>query len=250
MIYNITIQENKTIQSDNDILLNQFENEIDELHFTFPFEDFGWVGVFKSPSNSKLEIPIIDNKIIIDKTISSQSGIWELILVGKKDEIVFISNIIQIKSNRNHLNLKTIQEQDINIKNLYLEIQDTLKKLNTTGISEISDLLTEINEIKEKVDNTEVLNKLNTTQNMLQSLITMTNGMISQVLNGTNRLPDMNTTLTENNNNIKDLQKKIGNDTDKNDGTLFHHAYWSMIRSEQSNNNTLSRREKSLFHTN
>ena len=75
---------------------------------------------------------------------------------------------------------------------------------------------------------------------MQQSLISMINGMLSQVLNGTNLLPNMNDTLIENNTNIKDLQKKIGNDTDKEYGTLFHYSYWSMIRSEQSNNNTLS----------
>ena len=238
--YNILVNIDKSIKCDEEIHINFLENKITTLTFQIPDELAGFSNlcILETPNRTKKTIPIENNILIISNNISYTSGEYNLIFYSFKDDIVFVSDKLSFNVNKNYLNNTEDDKIDENVELLYTKIEETLRKLNDTGLDEISDLLTEINEIKEKVDNTEVLNKLNTTQNMLQSLITMTNGMISQVLGGTNLLPDMKKTLIENNTNIKDLQKKIGNNTDKSDGTLFHHCYWAMIRAEQAHADT------------
>lgn len=177
MIFNIEIDKNKKVLQD-EIVVNQYENEIDELHFKLPFEDFSYVAVFKSPNDKKLEFPIVKNKIVIDKSITSIPGQWNLIVVGQKDETVFVSNTIELRSCRNFLNMKNMQETDANIELLYAEIQETLNKLNDTGIEEISSLVDELKTINEKLDDTqlkesvsEVSNKADTAISKLDCII-------------------------------------------------------------------------------
>lgn len=178
MIFNIKVNENKTVEYEN-IEVNQFENEIDVLEFVLPFEDFSYVGVFKSPSNKKLEIPVIENKIVIDKNITSIPGQWSLIIVGTNEETVFVSNPILLKSCRNYLALENMQELDKNIDLLYSEIQETLNKLNNTGINEISSLVDELKTINEKLDDTQLSNAVSNVANKADTAILKLNDIIA-----------------------------------------------------------------------
>ena len=214
MTYNITINEDKTIVCDKDIIVNQFENEIDELVFELPFDDFSYIVVFKTPLNTKLELPIIDNKIVIGSDITSLPGTWSLIIVGQKDEIVFVSNPLALKSCRNHLNLQTIQEIDSNIETLYLELQEKMKVLDTLDLDNLD---TDLEEIK-----------------------TITNNIIkisSQILSVTQQI---NTTTQSTYNNILNvgnavgvINSRIGDNDTKKDGTLFNYTYWALTRIEE-----------------
>lgn len=180
MIFNIKVNEDKTVEY-SEIIVNQFENEIDQLEFVLPFLDFSYVGVFKSPNNKKLEIPVIDNKIIIDKNITSIAGQWSLIIVGIKDETKFISNQILLKSCRNYLALESMQETDANIKLLYAEIQETLNKLNDTGIEEISSIVSELEAINQKLDNTQLSDAVQDVQNKANTAISKLDGIIADL---------------------------------------------------------------------
>lgn len=180
MIFNIEIDKNKKVLQD-EIVVNQFENEIDELHFKLPFEDFSYVAVFKSPNDKKLELPIVENKIIIDKNITAIPGQWSLIVVGQKDETVFVSNTIELRSCRNFLNMKNMQETDANIELLYAEIQETLNKLNDTGIEEISSLVKELEAINQKLDNTQLSDAVSDVQNKANTAISKLDGIIADL---------------------------------------------------------------------
>lgn len=182
MIFNIKVNEDKTVEY-SEIIVNQYENEIDQLEFVLPFADFSYVGVFKSPNNKKLEIPVIDNKIIIDKNITSIAGQWSLIIVGIKDETKFISNQILLKSCRNYLALDSMQETDANISLLYSEIQETLQKLNDTGIDEISSLVSELKAINEKLDDTQLSDAVSDVQNKADIAILKLDGIIANLSN-------------------------------------------------------------------
>ncbi len=182
MIFNIEIDKNKKVLQD-EIVVNQFENEIDELHFKLPFEDFSYVAVFKSPKDEKLELPIIDNIILIDKRITSIAGNWKLIITGTKDETVFVSNIIELRSAGNYLNYPTMQETDANIELLYAEIQDTLQKLNDTGLNEISSLVKELEAINQKLDNTQLSDAVSDVQNKADIAILKLDGIIANLSN-------------------------------------------------------------------
>lgn len=140
MIFNIKVNEDKTVEH-SEIIVNQFENEIDQLEFVLPFSDFSYVSVLKSPSNKKLEIPIVNNKLIIDKSITSTPGEWKMIVVGTKDSKCFVSNQILLKSCRNFLALSSVQEIDKNIELLYAELEETLRILKDKGLEEISSLV-------------------------------------------------------------------------------------------------------------
>lgn len=180
MIFNIEIDKNKKVLQD-EIVVNQYENEIDELHFKLPFEDFSYVAVFKSPNDKKLEFPIVKNKIVIDKSITSIPGQWNLIVVGQKDETVFVSNTIELRSCRNYLNMKNMQETDANIELLYAEIQETLQKLNNTGIEEISSLVDELKTINEKLDSTQLSDSVSDVQNKSNIAISKLDGIIADL---------------------------------------------------------------------
>lgn len=180
MIFNIKVNENKTVEYD-EIVVNQYENKIDYLEFVLPFEDCSYLGVFKSPNNKKLEIPIVDNRIIIDKKITSISGTWNLIVVANKDDTTFISNPILLNSCRNYLNLKLMQELDTNISLLYSEIQDTLQKLNDTGLNEISSVVSELQEINNKLDDKQVSDTVSHISNKSDTIILKLNSIISDI---------------------------------------------------------------------
>lgn len=94
MIFNIKVNEDKTVEY-SEIIVNQYENEIDQLEFVLPFADFSYVGVFKSPNNKKLEIPVIDNKIIIDKNITSIAG-QEGFRQGKNLRLIMLKVFFQM----------------------------------------------------------------------------------------------------------------------------------------------------------
>lgn len=182
MIFNIEIDKNKKVLQD-EIVVNQYENEIDELHFKLPFSDFSYVAVFKSPKDEKLELPIVDNIIIIDKRITSIAGTWKLIVTGTKDETLFVSNTIELRSAGNYLNYPTMQETDANIELLYSEIQETLNKLNDTGIEEISSLVKELELINEKLDDTQLSNAVSDVQNKANTAISKLDGIIADLSN-------------------------------------------------------------------
>ena len=214
MTYNITINEDKTIVCDKDIIVNQFENEIDELVFELPFDDFSYIAVFKTPLNTKLELPIVDNKIVIGSDITSLPGVWSLIIVGQKDEVVFVSNTLALKSCRNHLSLQTMQEIDSNIEALYLELQEKMKTLDTLDLDNLD---TDLEEIK-----------------------TITNNIISissQILSVTQQINTTTQTTYNSLNNVGNavgnLHTKIGDNDTKSDGTLFNYCYWSLTRIEE-----------------
>lgn len=134
------------------IIVNQFENEIDQFEFTFPFPDFAYVAVLKSPKMKKLELPIIDNKLIISNKITSIAGEWSLIIAGTKEDALFVSDEIKFLCDKNFLNMKTTQEVDENIELLYSEIEETLQKLDDTGLDDISSVVQELEEINKKID--------------------------------------------------------------------------------------------------
>lgn len=182
MIFNIEIDKNKKVLQD-EIVVNQYENEIDELHFKLPFSDFSYVAVFKSPKDEKLELPIIDNIILIDKRITSIAGNWKLIITGTKDETVFVSNTIELRSAGNYLNYPTMQETDANIELLYTEIQETLQKLNDTGIEEISSLVDELKAINEKLDDTQLSDAVSEVSNKADTAILKLDGIIADLSN-------------------------------------------------------------------
>lgn len=211
MIFNIKVNEDKTVEY-SEIIVNQYENEIDQLEFVLPFADFSYVGVFKSPNNKKLEIPVIDSKIIIDKNITSIAGQWSLIIVGIKDETKFISNQILLKSCRNYLALESMQEIDANIELLYSEIQETLNKLNDTGIEEISSLVNELETINEKLDDTQLSEAVSDVQNKANTAISKLDGIIADLSSlsaNLGRLEVIETYCSSIEMNMKGLHNKI-----------------------------------------
>jgi hypothetical protein len=220
MIYNITINEDKTVEIDKEIVVNQYENEIDELVFKLPFLDFGYVGVFKSPLNTKLELPIVDNKITIGSEITSYPGTWSLIIVGKKDETIFISNFIELKSCRNHLSLKNTQEIDKNIELLYLELQETLNKLENVDLDDVSNLGDSLEEIKELIKSEchdlqqfvgGCFGNLNTHLTHNTTICTRIDGNVEDIKESINNLSTGGgeTDLTEVNTKLDDIDKDI-----------------------------------------
>lgn len=217
MIYNITINEDKTVIVDRDIIVNQFENEIDELFFELPFDDFSYVGVFKTPMNTKLELPIIDNKIVIGSDITSLPGTWSLIVVGSKDDIVFVSNPLALKSCRNHLSLQTMQEMDSNIEVLYLELQEKMKTLDTLDLDNLD---TDLEEIKTNIN----------------SIISISSQILGVVQYNKTTIDSINTKVHDNLVTIGTLNNKIGDNDTKKDGTLFNYCYWSLTRIEEDKN--------------
>lgn len=214
MIYNITINEDKTVIVDRDIIVNQFENEIDELFFELPFDDFSYVGVFKTPLNTKLELPIIDNKIVIGSDITSLPGTWSLIIVGQKDEVVFVSNPLAIKSCRNHLNLQTMQEMDANVEVLYLELLEKMKTLDTLDLDNLD---TDLEEIKTITNN----------------IISISSQILDTVNYNKTILDNLNNKVESNLNAMGTLNNKIGDNDTKKDGTLFNYTYWALTRIEE-----------------
>lgn len=180
MIFNITVNENKNVAYEK-IIVNQYENEIDQFEFVLPFENFSYVAVFKSPKMKKLELPIIDNKIVIGNSITSIAGDWTLIVVGKKDDIVFVSDEIPFIVDKNYLNMKNMQEIDENIELLYAELQETLNKLNDTGLNEISSLVDELKTINEKLDDTQLSDTVSDVQNKANTAILKLDGIIDSL---------------------------------------------------------------------
>lgn len=178
MIFNITVNENKNVVYEK-IIVSQYENEIDQFEFTLPFDDFSWVGVFKSPKMKKLELPIIDNKIVIGNSITSIAGDWTLIVVGKKDDIVFVSYEVPFIVDKNYLNMKSMQETDENISLLYAEMQETLNKLNDTGLNEISALVEELKTINEKLDDTQLSDAVSEVSNKADLAVLKLNDIIA-----------------------------------------------------------------------
>lgn len=207
MIFNIEVDKNKKVLQD-EIVVNQYENEIDELHFKLPFDDFEYLGVFKSPKDEKLELPVNDNVIVIDKNITSIAGNWSLIVTGKKDETIFVSNTIELRSCKNYLNYPTMQKVDANIEFLYSEIQETLHKLNETGIEEISSLLEELKTINQKLDNTQLSDAVSEVADKADAAILKLDGIIADLTNLSEnmaKLEGMESDLRD----LKDMVDKI-----------------------------------------
>lgn len=228
MIYNITINEDKTVEIDKEIVVNQYENEIDELVFKLPFSDFGYVGVFKSPLNTKLELPIVDNKITIGSEITSYPGTWSLIIVGKKDETIFISNFIELKSCRNHLSLKNTQEIDKNIELLYLELQETLNKLENVDLDNVASLGDDLEEIKQNIKGLSDYLELHAKQ------LEDNSGQIMRNIDVTKQ--QVSALQTQ----VSNLGGTIGNKDTKPDGTMSNWTYWGLVRAEEAKNNTVA----------
>lgn len=153
MTFNIKVNSDKTVVYD-EIICNQFENEIDELVFDLPFDDYSYVCKFRG-QGSIIEFPLVD-KLFITNSISNKSGKWELIVIGKKDDKVFVSNTINFVVGRNFANLLTTEDMDENIKTLYLQLEDILKKLDDTKIEEIDSVVEELKKIEYKIDNIDV----------------------------------------------------------------------------------------------
>lgn len=233
----IEIKVNEQLQEIENDTNNLIENSVNiiKLHFKFEgWNDFNNKYVIFKNKKQKVKVLLDSNSECYVPFSVIKVPSFSFSILSENDTQRITTNILYVEVNKT-IELDNIQEEE-ELTLLYKQ----LETLSTVSNKELESLKNLIKNLKVETDLTDVTTKLDTIQNMQQSLISMINGMLNQVLNGTNRLPDMNTTLTENNNNIKDLQKKIGNNTDKNDGTLFHHAYWGMIRSEQSNNNTLS----------
>lgn len=233
----IEIKVNEQLQEIENDTNNLIENSVNIIKLNFEFEgwnDFNNKYVIFKNKKQKVKVLLDNNSECYVPFSVIKVPSFSFSVLSENDTQRITTNILYVEVNKT-IELDNIQEEE-ELTLLYKQLE-TLSTVSNKELESLKDL---IKNLKVETDLTDVTTKLDTIKNMQQSLISMINGMLNQVLNGTNRLPDMNTTLTENNTNIKDLQKKIGNDTDKNDGTLFHHCYWSMIRSEQSNNNTLS----------
>lgn len=231
----IEIKVNEQLQEIENNTNNLIENSVNiiKLHFNFEgWKDFNNKYVIFKNKKQKVKVLLDSNSECYVPFSVIKVPSFSFSVLSENDTQRITTNILYIEVNKT-IELDNIQEEE-ELTLLYKQLE-TLSTVSNKELESLKDL---IKNLKVETDLTEVTTKLDTIQNMQQSLISMINGMINQVLNGTNRLPDMNTTLTENNTNIKDLQKKIGNDTDKNDGTLFHHAYWAMIRAEQAHADT------------
>ena len=233
----IEVKVNEQLQKIENDTNNLIENSVNiiKLHFEFEgWDDFNSKYVIFKNKKQKVKVLLDSNNECYVPFSVIKVPSFSFAVLSENDTQRITTNILYVEVNKT-IDLDNIQEEE-ELTLLYKQLE-TLSTVSNKELESLKDL---IKNLKVETDLTEVTTKLNTIQNIQQSLIQMVNGMISQVLSGTNRLPNMENTLTENNTNIKDLQKKIGNDTDKEYGTLFHYSYWSMIRSEQSNNNTLS----------
>lgn len=222
--YNITINNNKEIFCDEEIHINFLENEVTTLTFTVPSEldDFSSVCVLETPTKKKKTLPISNNTLIISNEVSFAIGNWNLIFYSVKDDIVFVSNKLSFKVEKNYLDKEESEEMDANVEILYLELLEKMKTLDTLDLDNLETMNTDIQTIK------------NTTNNIisLSSQILEIVNYNKTMLNNINAKIDNNLSVTGSINN------KIGDNDTKADGTLFNYSYWGLVRSEEAKFNT------------
>lgn len=214
MVYNIKVNENKTIEVD-DITINYSENEIDSFSFTFFDENLSYIAEFKTPLKKKLSLPINDNTLLITNSITSLPGKWELLVVGKNGDKVFVSNSIEFNVNNNYLDYKEMQEMDTNLENLYLEMQEKMKILDNLDLDDLDGISTDI-----------------------QSIITISSQILEVVNYNKTMLNNLNNKIESNLNVTSNINKKLGDNDTKADGTLFNYSYWGLTRTEEVKSNT------------
>lgn len=233
MLYNISIYEDKSIKSDKEIHINYKENEIDEIFFSLPsfLNDFVKVCVLYTPTRKKIELPLIDSKILISSSITSQIGDWKLCIVATDGTKIFISDELSFKVNKTYIDSANSEKIDENLELLILELENTLSKLNDTKINEIGSVIEELNKIENKLDNvdvtatvdlSEVLNAISIVKNMLNSIISTQNAQFD-------------TTCTHYADMMENLGYVLKQLTNVNEaGTIANNTKWALTRSEET----------------
>lgn len=221
MIYNIKVNENKTIEVD-DITINYSENEIDSFSFTFFDENLSYIAELKTPLKKKISLPINDNILLITNSITSLPGKWELLVVGKDGDKVFVSNSIEFVVNNNYLDYKEAQEIDANIEQLYLELEEKLQTLESLDLENLDSMNTDIQTIKSTTNN----------------IISISSQILEVVNYNKTTLNSINTKVESNLNATASLHQKIGDNDTKADGTLYNYSYWGLVRAEEAKVNT------------
>lgn len=221
----IEINVNKQIQeivTDTNEIIENSANYI-QLHFDFDSE---WDGfntkyvIFKNKTNKVKSLIDEDNNCMVPASVIKVPN-FSFSVLSENDTQRLTTNIIYVEVAKT-IAIDNVEEEE-ELELLYKQLETMI----TVENSEIEELKNMINNLEVDVDLTDVNAKLDYVIQMTSQLM----GTISTINN-------INSNINTIGNVVSTINDKLGDNDTKADGTLFNYSYWGLVRAEEAKANT------------